>query len=117
MLVARMRLREVREARGYSAEQLADEAQLHPATVRALEDGAAEGVTFWIIARLAETLLCTPGDLIVTEAVDDAVPVFGGPDEDEIIRRRLADTSVTIDGPALVRDLLGAAAVDRAARS
>jgi hypothetical protein len=33
------------------------------------------------------------------------VPALGGPDEDDILRQRLAETERTVDGPSLIAEL------------
>ena len=103
----RVRLPILRAQRRMSQRQLAAIAGLRPDTVSALERGEAQGIRFDTLVRLCEALGCTPGDLF--ELVDDGhrVPVFGGDDEDDIIRERLkhADGRL-VDGPSFLAALL-----------
>lgn len=103
----RVRLPVLRAQRRMSQRQLATFTGLRPDTVSALERGEAQGIRFDTIARLCEVLICTPGDLF--EVVDDGhrVPVFGGDDEDAIIRERLHEVGGDlVDGPSFLRALI-----------
>ncbi len=103
----RVRLPVLRAQRRLSQRQLAALAGLRPDTVSALERGEAQGIRFDTLARLCEVLGCAPGDLL--ELVDDGhrVPVFGGDDEDDIIRERLKHADGTlIDGRSFLEALV-----------
>lgn len=103
----KVRLPVLRAQRRMSQRQLAALTGLRPDTVSALERGEAQGIRFDTMVRLCEALGCTPGDLF--ELVDDGhrVPVFGGDDEDDIIRERLKEAEgELIDGPSFLRALI-----------
>ena len=103
----KLRLPVLRAERRLSQRQLAFLAGLRPDTVSALERGDAQGIRFDTVARLCEALGCTPGDLF--ELVDDGhrVPVFGGDDEDDIIRERLREADAElVDGPSFLEALI-----------
>ena len=59
-----IRLREWRERRGLSQEELADAAQTHQKTVSNLETGKTQRIEFDLLQRLADALRCKPKDLI-----------------------------------------------------
>jgi transcriptional regulator with XRE-family HTH domain len=99
------RLREVRASRGLTQRALAGKAGLRVDTISALERGKSRGISFWTLARLSDALAVEPGELF--EAVDEhEVPVLGGPDEDDILRERLARRERVIDGPTFMAELL-----------
>lgn|GEM_PF-59850 len=103
----KIRLPVLRAQRHMSQRQLASLAGLRPDTVSAMERGEAQGIRFDTLARLCEALGCGPGDLF--ELVDDGhrVPVFGGDDEDDILRERLKEAKAElIDGPSFLRALI-----------
>jgi hypothetical protein len=47
----------------------------------------------------------SPGDLLKLERDTHQVPVLGGPDENEIIRRRLRESGLRVDGPSFLSAL------------
>ena len=97
----------LRARKRMSQRQLAALAGLRPDTVSALERGKVHGIRFDTMARLCEVLDCKPGDLF--EFVDDGhrIPVFGGDDEDDVIRGRLGETDKNlIDGPSFLQALI-----------
>jgi putative transcriptional regulator len=99
----------LRARRRLSQRQLAALAGLRPDTISALERGETHGIQFETLARLCEVLRCTPGDILLFERTDDhTAPVLGGPDEDELIARRLAelDRAPRVDGPSFLAALL-----------
>ncbi len=63
----RLRLRELREAKGWSQVRLADEASTRQATISDLENNRAKRIELDLIERLAAALGVEPGDLIVRE--------------------------------------------------
>ena len=88
---------------GLSQRRLAALTGLRRDTVSALERGDAQAIPFETLGRLCAVLQCAPGELF--ELVDDGhnVPVFGGDDEDGILRDRLRKSSRDlIDGPSLL---------------
>lgn len=99
----------VRIGRRLSQRQLAALAGVRPDTISALERGETHGIQFETLARLCEVLHCTPGDLLLLERIDEhAAPVLGGPDEDSLLSRRLAemDRAPRVDGPSFLAALL-----------
>ena len=102
----RVRIPVLRAQLGLSQRRLAALTGLRPDTVSALERGDAQGIRFETLSRLCAVLQCTPGELF--ELVDDGhnVPVFGGDDEDDIIRNRLRESGQDlIDGPSFLQAL------------
>lgn len=63
----RLRIREVREERGFSQEQLANLAGVRQATVSELERRRGGRVDLDVVEKLAAALGVEPGDLIVRE--------------------------------------------------
>jgi putative transcriptional regulator len=102
-----LRLPELRAKKRLSQRQLSALAGVRPDTVSALERGKSYGIRFETLARLCDALGCEPGELFEIEHDSDEAPVLGGPDEDELLRQRLADPGRVIDGPSFVRELLG----------
>ena len=103
----RVRLSVLRAQLGLSQRRLAALAALRPDTVSALERGDAQGIRFETLARLCAILRCEPGELF--ELVEDGhrVPVFGGDDEDDILRKRLRESETElIDGPTFLEALI-----------
>ena len=102
----RIRIPILRAQLGLSQRRLAALTGLRPDTVSALERGDAQGIRFETLGRLCAVLQCGPGELF--ELVDDGhnVPVFGGDDEDDILRARLRESSRDlIDGPSFLQAL------------
>ena len=113
----KLALPRLRAQRRLSQRQLAALAGMRPDTISALERGDTRGIQFDTLARLCEALDCTPGDLLLFEPADDhEVPVLGGPDEDELLARRVAelDRAPRVDGPSFLAALLDRAEVDPA---
>jgi putative transcriptional regulator len=96
----------IRARRRLSQRQPALLAGVRPDTVSALERGESTGIRFDTLVRLCEALDCSPGDLLEVEADSHSVPVLGGPDEDEILRERLAEPGRSVDGPTFIAELL-----------
>lgn len=103
-----LRLPVLRAERRMTQSQLAQLAGLRPDTISALEREKTSGIQFDTLARLCEVLRCEPGDLFALEPDEHEVPVLGGPDEDEIILRRLQEPGRIIDGPSFLAELLNA---------
>lgn len=102
----------LRARRRLSQRQLAALAGVRPDTISALERGETHGIQFETLARLCEALRCSPGDILLFEAGDDhEAPTLGGPDEDEILARRIAelDRAPRVDGPSFLAALMGRA--------
>ena len=59
-----IRLREWREKRGLTQNELADMADTRQATVSGLETGQTQRIEFDLLQRLAKALRCKPKDLI-----------------------------------------------------
>ena len=59
-----IRLREWREKRGLTQEELADVADTRQATISGLETGQTQRIEFDLLQRLADVLRCKPKDLI-----------------------------------------------------
>jgi putative transcriptional regulator len=90
-----LRLAILRAERQLSQRKLAEMARLRPDTISALERGETSAIQFETLARLCEALKCEPGDLLnKLERDTHQVPVLGGPDENEIIRRRLRESGL-----------------------
>jgi transcriptional regulator with XRE-family HTH domain len=70
------RLREVRQGRGMTQQQLADAAEVSVAFVGRLERGQA-GPGIDIVAKLAAALATTPGDLLPVAEQPDAAALLG----------------------------------------
>jgi putative transcriptional regulator len=96
----------LRTRRRLSQRQLAALAGLRPDTISALERGESTGIRFDTLARLCDVLGCEPGDLLTMEDDGHEVPVLGGPDEDDLIRRRLSEVGTRVDGPSFVAELM-----------
>ena len=60
-----LRVKELREAKGWSQAELADKAGIRRATVSAIESNQTTGVDFETLERMAKALGCDPGYLIV----------------------------------------------------
>lgn len=104
-LEVRIRTERLRDARKLSQAELAARAGVRRDTISALERGRSQGIQFETLARLCEALDCQPGDLF--ELVEEEPTlVLGGPDEDAILRERLANPGRRIDGPTFLRALL-----------
>ncbi|MCX6024233.1 MAG: helix-turn-helix transcriptional regulator [Chloroflexi bacterium] len=106
MSFIKTRLPELRARRGWTQRQLAVLTGMRSDTISALERGEAAGIRFETLVRLCEALGCQPGELLALQDDGHRAPVLGGPDEDELIRRRLADTAPSVDGPSFVEALL-----------
>ncbi|MCH7876301.1 MAG: helix-turn-helix transcriptional regulator [Gemmatimonadetes bacterium] len=65
MTPVNLRVRELREARGWSQRELARRAGVRAATVSHLESGKAKSAGFETLEKLAAALGCDPGYLIV----------------------------------------------------
>lgn len=65
MTPIRLRLRELRRARGWSQTELARRAGVRQATVSHLESGAAAKLSLEVLERLADALQVDPGYLLV----------------------------------------------------
>lgn len=105
----------LRIRRRLSQRQLAALAGVRPDTISALERGDTHGIQFETLARLCEVLQCTPGDLLIFERTNEhAVPVLGGPNEDPLLARRLAevDRAPRVDGPSFLAALLERSGVE-----
>jgi len=61
----RLRVRELRTARGWSQRELAERAGVRHATINAIEAARTSGVDFDVLERLANTLEVGAGYLIV----------------------------------------------------
>ena len=100
----RVRIPVLRAQLGLSQRRLAALTGLRPDTVSALERGDAQGIRFETLGRLCAVLQCTPGELFELVGDGHNVPVFGGADEDDIIRDRLRESSQElIDGPSFLQ--------------
>lgn len=60
-----LRVRELREAKGWSQSELARRAEVRQATLSAIENGQTASVAFDVLDRLAAALGVHPGYLIV----------------------------------------------------
>jgi transcriptional regulator with XRE-family HTH domain len=68
-----LRVRELREARGWTQVELAERAGLRRPTISAIENEQTKGVDFDVLERLANALGVDPGFLIVrSERARDA---------------------------------------------
>ncbi|MGH2350157.1 MAG: helix-turn-helix domain-containing protein [Chloroflexota bacterium] len=106
MTSVRLRLPVLRAQRRLSQRQLAALAGVRADTVSALERGDSAGIRFDTLAGLCEVLECQPGDLFELERDAHRVPLLGGPDEDEIVERRLREPGRRVDGPSFLAELL-----------
>jgi len=113
MSTIKLRLPEVRRRRRLTQRQLAASAGVRPDTISALERGQTGAIHFETLARLCEVLNCEPGDLF--EVVHDShiVPVLGGPNEDDLVRERLGETTPRVDGPSFLAELMQVAEAER----
>ena len=71
MTPVRLRLREVRNAKGLSQAELAARAGLRKATVNVIERGKSKGVDFATLDALATALGVDPAILIVREGAEE----------------------------------------------
>jgi putative transcriptional regulator len=60
-----LRIRELREARGWTQGELAARAAIRRATLSAMENGRTKGVDFATLDRVARVLEVEPGFLVV----------------------------------------------------
>jgi putative transcriptional regulator len=60
-----LRIRELREARGWSLRELARRVEVRPNTLSAIENGLTTGIDFVTLEKLARALEVDPGYLIV----------------------------------------------------
>ena len=60
-----LRIRELREAKGWTQEDLASRARLRQASLSAMETGQTKGVDFATLDRIARVFEVEPGFLIV----------------------------------------------------
>lgn len=60
-----LRIKELREAKGWSQVHLAEKAGVRRATVSAIENNLTSGIDFETLEKLANALGCNPGYLIV----------------------------------------------------
>jgi transcriptional regulator with XRE-family HTH domain len=67
MTPLRVQIRELRDAKGWTQEQLATEAGITRATVNRLENSRSASIDFAVLERLAKALGVAPGLLIVEE--------------------------------------------------
>ena len=65
MTPIQLRVRELREARGWSQAELARRADVRPATLSNIETRQTKGIDFETLEKLAKALGCDPGYLIV----------------------------------------------------
>ncbi len=104
-----LRLTVLRAERRLSQRQLAALAGVRPDTVSALERGESTGIRFDTLARLCDVLACDPGDFFEIKHDTQVVPVLGGPDEDDVVRRRLQEPGRRVDGASFLKELLAGA--------
>lgn len=64
----RLRVKELRTAKGWTQARLATEAKVREATIGAIENGQTSGVDFGVLERLAVALGVDPGFLVVRTA-------------------------------------------------
>ena len=64
-----LRVKELREAKGWSQAELADKAGIRRATVSAIESNQTTGIDFETLERMAKALGCDPGYLIVKKGM------------------------------------------------
>ena len=62
-----LRLKELREVRGWSQAELARRSGVHQSVISRLENGRTRSVSFPNLERLADALGCDPGYLVMTE--------------------------------------------------
>ena len=104
MSTIHLRLAILRTERQLSQRKLAEVARLCPDTISALE----RRPPISSLRRLrgsARHWSMSPGDLLKLERDTHQVPVLGGPDENEIIRRRLRESGLRVDGPSFLSAL------------
>jgi len=65
MGIPRLRVQELREARGWTQAELARRAKVRPATLNHIELGRTTAIAFDVLDRLAAALEVDPGYLIV----------------------------------------------------
>jgi putative transcriptional regulator len=68
MTPIRLRVRELRDAKGWSQVELAERAGVRRATVSAIENDQTTGIDFDTLEKLAKALEVDPGYLIVKRA-------------------------------------------------
>ena len=114
MGVITVRLPILRAERGLSQRQLAALAGVRPDTISALERGASEGIRFDTLARLRDALGCEPGDILELAPEFHAVPLLGGPAEDDILLARARENvEERAHRPASAPTAAGRAHLDR----
>ncbi len=60
-----IRLKQVREARGFSQYELAQRSDMSPQNIQKLEQGRAKGIQLDTLDKLCEALDCEIGELLV----------------------------------------------------
>jgi Predicted transcriptional regulators len=65
MTPVRLRVKELREAKGWSQSELSRQSEVRRATIAAIEKGETTGVDFDVLESLATALGVDPGFLIV----------------------------------------------------
>jgi DNA-binding Xre family transcriptional regulator len=60
----RSRITELRKARGWSIQALADYADMDRSNLSYIESGKANGIFFTTLCKIAEALEVSPGDLV-----------------------------------------------------
>jgi transcriptional regulator with XRE-family HTH domain len=68
MTPLRLRLRDLRAAKGLTQEQLATVAQGRQETISAMENGETDGAKFSVLERLSKALGCDPRELFEAAA-------------------------------------------------
>ena len=68
MTALRLRVKELREARGWSQAELAKKASIRRPTLSAIESEQTSGIDFDVLERLAKALGVDPGYLIVSRS-------------------------------------------------
>ncbi len=68
-------LKEIREDRGLSQNQLAFKTEMSPQNIRKIEQGLAKSITFETLGKFCKVLKCQPGDLMRYEEEDGQTKV------------------------------------------
>jgi len=82
-----VKLKSVREAKGFSQNELARKTGYSLQNIQKIEQGRAASITFNALGRFCKALQCQPGDILEytsdDEPIPDAIALIGTPEREE----------------------------------